>query len=111
MTRLVSAILVVAALVFFFGAPALSEEDKNVKGETHDGFFLKADGKTFTMEHKSGKEHKHTLAVKAEVICNGKVCQITDLKEGTYIRVTTAPNDKTIAIRVDADTKKSKKGG
>jgi hypothetical protein len=48
------------------------------------------------------KEHTHTLAAKAKVTCDGKVCKLEDLKPGQRVRVTTRAGDRTIAIRVEA---------
>ena len=40
---------------------------------------------------KEGKdEHKMMLAADAKIMCDGKECKLTDLKEGVMIRVTTA---------------------
>lgn len=111
MIRLLSGTLSVLALALFLGSAAVGG-DTDVKGNTHDGVFVKAEGKTFTMKTKGGKEHEHTLAPKGVVTCDGKKCELSDLKEGTFIRVTTAKGDQTTALRVEGKTKKGKaKGG
>src|SRR5262249_11403891 len=108
MTYRISLALVVLAALVLAAAPATSGEkgDKNV----HSGKFVKAerDGKSFMMTDKAGKnEHKMTLAENAKILCDGKACKLSDLKEGLPIRVTTREGDRTLALRVEARTKES----
>jgi hypothetical protein len=68
----------------------------------HLGTFVSASGMEFTMKDDSGLEHKHKLAPDAKVTDpNGEPCQITDLKGGQKIRVTTKAGDKTVATKVE----------
>ena len=101
MYRLLSSLMVAAALAVFLGAPltAQAKPDKN----THDGTFVKATSeKEFVMEDK-GMEHSHMLSADAMVIGpDGKDCKLTDLKKGQKIRVTTKASDKKIATKVEA---------
>src|SRR5262249_11874699 len=73
---------------------------------THEGKFIMAEGNNkFVMTDKSGARHEHALAPDARVTCDGKECRLSDLKEGTMVRVTTDRTDQKVATRVDARTK------
>src|SRR6476660_8561121 len=99
MVRTLSLVVLGLSMAVLVGAVAAQEQS------THKGTFLKAEGKSFTMTGIDGKEHKHMLDERAKVTCDGKDCQITDLKSGTVIVVTTLKTDPKMATRVEADTK------
>jgi hypothetical protein len=109
--RIVSLVLGALALVVFASAPVAGQAQKAKdasqaeKGKTHKGTFISAKGQTFKMEDKSGKEHQHTLSIKAKVVCDGKECKLADLKRGQEIMVTTLASDPMVATRVEAKTK------
>src|SRR5688500_15595086 len=106
--RVLSLLLLAAALAAFLGAPLAADEkaDKN----THTGTFVSAKGNEFTMEAK-GKEHSHTLAEGAKVyVDNGKEGRLEDLRKGQVIRVTTREGDPKTATKVEV-VKKAKDAG
>jgi len=101
MFRMLALVLAVLALAVFAAAPALALDKK---ADTHEGTFVKAaaDGKSFTMKSKEGKEHSHDLAADAKVSCDGKDCKLADLKADVKIKVTVVDNK---ATKVEATTK------
>ena len=127
MSRLLSLSLAALALALFASGPALAQQPQPVRpnpagqaaqpgqlgqpgqaaaDNTHEGKFVMAEGNTkFVMTDKSGARHEHALAADAKVTCDGKECKLSDLKEGTMVRVTTERNDQKVATRVDARTK------
>jgi hypothetical protein len=48
------------------------------------------------------KEHTHTLAPDAKVMCDGKTCTLSDLKPGQRVRITTPRDNLDMALRVEA---------
>jgi hypothetical protein len=134
MSRLLSLSLAALALALFAIGPALAQQPRplppNPAGQpaqpgqvaqpgqlgqpgaaatadnTHEGKFVMAEGNNkFVMTGKNGARHEHALAAEARVTCDGKECKLSDLKEGTMVRVTTDRNDQKVATRVDARTK------
>jgi hypothetical protein len=133
MSRLLSLVLAALALAVFASGPALAQQPQpnrpNPAGQpaqpgqvaqpgqigqpgqatannAHDGKFVIAEGNNkFVMTDRAGTRHEHTLANDARVMCDGKECKLSDLKEGTMIRVTTERNDQNVVTRVDARTK------
>jgi hypothetical protein len=94
------------ALALFVVTSASARPDP--KESTHSGKFVSAKGETqFTMTDKDGKtEHTHTLARNATITCDGKACKLSDLKEGTMIRVTVEERDgKKVATKVEGRTR------
>jgi hypothetical protein len=114
MYRLLTLCLAALALGLFVASPGLADNQKAAdkdnptanKDNTHEGKFLMAEGNDkFSMTDKAGSKHEHMLARDAKVTCDGKECKIADLKEGIRIRVTTAKDNKDMAVRVEALTK------
>jgi hypothetical protein len=120
MSRLLSLSLAALALAVFVSGPALAQQAQQPKpnpaaqagqagqaaDNTHEGKFLMAEGNNkFIMTDKAGTRHEHTLAADAKVMCDGKECKLSDLKEGVMIRVTTDKVDPKTVTRLDARTK------
>jgi hypothetical protein len=133
MSRLLSLSLAALALVVFVSGPVPAQQPQPVRpnpaaqpaqpgqvgqpgqigqpgaaaaDNTHEGKFVMAEGNTkFVMSDRNGARHEHALAADAKVTCDGKECKLSDLKEGTMVRVTTERNDQKVATRVDARTK------
>lgn len=83
--------------------PAPRNDVPGIRANTHTGWFLKTEGDNkFVMRDRNGKQHMHTLAKSAVITCDGKSCKLSDLKRGEMLRVTTRPNDSTVAVRIDA---------
>lgn len=97
------------ALVILVGGSTVGAGEK-AKGakNTHEGTFVSVKGHKLIMEGKNGKEHSHEVAKNAKVTCDGKACELTDLKAGVTIRVTL--NDEKMATRIEARTKKGGAG-
>src|SRR5262249_34984145 len=93
-------VLALLALVVF-SMPALAEEDK----DSHAGTVVSTVGGKLTMTGADGKEHSHAVAADAKISCDGKECKLEDLKKGTKIKVFTKKGDKTIAVRIEGQTK------
>jgi hypothetical protein len=104
--RLLPLLVAALALCVFAAVPLLAADKGDTK--SHEGKFVRAEGNKLDMVDRDGKnEHTHTLSADAVITCNGKKCQVTDLKKGMFIKVTTRDNGK-VAVRVDA---KKDKGG
>jgi hypothetical protein len=118
--RAVPLFLVALALTLFAGTPVLADDAKKasgdkaaIKSDTHEGTVVRVTADTFVMKGKAkngevAKEYTYTLADKAKVTCDGKVCLVKDLKPDQKIRVTTKKGDKEIAIIVEALDKNEK---
>jgi hypothetical protein len=97
MYRVLSLFLVALAVVAFVSLPVVADDknkdDKTAGGKNmHEGTFVSATGNTLVMKGKGAesKEHRHTIAKNARIMCDGKECALTDLKPGQKIRVTVA---------------------
>jgi hypothetical protein len=86
------------ALTVLVHGAAVYAGDKN----THDGKLVNVKGDKLTMETK-GKTHSHEVKATAKITCDGKKCELTDLKPGTFIRVLT-DNDNRL-VRIEAFVK------
>jgi hypothetical protein len=86
--RLLPLLVAALALCVFAAAPLLAADKGDSK--SHEGKFVRAEGNKLVMVDKDGKnEHTHTLSADAVITCNGKKCQVTDLKKGMFLKVTT----------------------
>ena len=91
------------AVTMFVSSPAwAAKDDKEVRDVRHDGKFVSFSGDQLVMTSKNGKEHSHTLAADAKVICDGKACKAADLKAGMKIRVTTKNDDTKAVTQIEA---------
>jgi hypothetical protein len=54
------------------------------------------------MKIANGEEKSHILAQDVHLTCDGDVCAVNNLKIGYRVRVTTLPNNRNIAVRVEA---------
>ncbi len=95
--------LAALALVCFVVAPALA--DQKTQTQTHEGTVVSVSGDKLTMRDNDGKEMTHTLARDAKVMCDGKECQLSDLKPGMRIWVTTPADNANQATLVKAETR------
>jgi hypothetical protein len=106
MQRVLSLVLVAAALAMFLGTAVADQpragDRQQVAGDIHEGKFVSMSGNQFTMSDDKGVQHKHTLAANGKVTLDGKDSSLQDLKAGMRIKVTTAPNDLKTATRIDA---------
>jgi hypothetical protein len=94
-------LLVALALVLFVAAPVLADEGK---GNTHTGTVVSVTGNKLVMKGtaENDAEHTHTILDTAIITCDGKKCELSDLKPGQKVRVTTKADDKTIVTKVQA---------
>jgi len=86
------------ALTVLVHGAAVYAGDQNVQ----DGKVVSVKGDKLTMETK-GKTHSHEVTPNAKITCDGKKCQLSDLKAGTFVRVMTDNNDR--AMRIEAFVK------
>lgn len=69
---------------------------------THYGKLVSISGNTFVMTNENGKKHSHTIMTNAKVTCDGKSCNMEDLKAGMKIRVSTRKSNQTTVIKIEA---------
>jgi hypothetical protein len=100
--RALSVSLLALAVVVFTGQSTADEkkaEDKN----THEGTFVSAKDKEFTMADKSGKEHTHTIGADVKIVGeDGKDAKLADFKKGQKIKVTTKEGDAKTVTKIEA---------
>jgi hypothetical protein len=110
--RALSLCLTVVALGLF--ATAIRAEEKHGKACTGTIVSVDATGeKLVVKEAESGTttnnpgsqqqmEKTFTLSSNSKIMCDGKTCQLTDLKPGQKVRVWTKTSDPTAVVRVEA---------
>src|SRR5262245_8620825 len=99
--RVLPLFLVVVALLLVVGLPTSAQQEK-LPPNTHEGTVVSVAGEKLIMREKDQKnEHTHTLAPNAKITCDGRDCKLADLRPGMKIRVTTKPDDKTTAVKVE----------
>ncbi len=69
---------------------------------THEGKVSSVAGNKLHSTCQEGKSHSHTVAPDAKVTCDGATCKTEDLKPGDKIRLTTKPEDKHTATKVES---------
>lgn len=75
--------------------------------KTHEGKVVKAaDGKLTMTDKKGENKHTHDVAANAKITCDGKACKLDELKEGTFVRVTTDDDNNNRATKIEARTDK-----
>lgn len=70
--------------------------------KTYEGKVVSIKGDKLVMSNPEGKEFSHNVSADAKVCCDGKSCQTADLKVGSRIRVTSSPEDKHTATRIES---------
>lgn len=75
---------------------------KTTGPNTHEGTVTSVVGDKLESKCSEGKQHTHTLAKDAKVTCDGKTSKLSDLKEGTPVRVTTSKVDQSKATAVES---------
>lgn len=88
------------------GIEAISKNE--TFANTHDGKVVSMTSSKLVMTNKDGKEHSVSISDDTKVTCDGKACEMSDLKAGMKIRVTTSATDKGAAVNVEALDKNSK---
>jgi hypothetical protein len=68
----------------------------------HDGKFVSMTGKQLVMTADTGNEQSLTVADDAKLTLDGKVCEVSELKKGTKIRVFTQNPFSVSATRIEA---------
>ena len=68
----------------------------------HEGKVISVEGNKLHSTCHEGKSHSHTVAADAKVTCDGASCKTEELKPGAKIRVTTKPEDKHTATKVES---------
>lgn len=67
-----------------------------------EGTFVSVAGSKLVMTNKEGQKLEYMLTNDARFSCDGTVCQVGDLQAGRRIRVTTAPNDRSLATGIES---------
>jgi len=108
--RALSLTVLALAVVVFSGQSTAADEKKADDKNTHEGTFVSAKDKEFTMADKGGKEHTHTLAADAKIVGeDGKDAKLADLKKGQKIKVTTKEGDAKTATKIEVVKSTEKK--
>jgi hypothetical protein len=95
-----SVIMAALALALFVSQPLLAD-DQGTK--VHEGKVVKAgDGKLTMTGKKGGKEHTHIVPDTAKITCDGKKCQLDELKEGYQVKVTTKDDPEKTVTKIEA---------
>ncbi|WP_397570693.1 hypothetical protein [Schlesneria sp. T3-172] len=66
------------------------------------GTFIRHADHKLQMTDTKGKERSLLLSLELKVSCDGSDCNVSDLKNGMKIRVTTLKSDKQVAIEIEA---------
>jgi hypothetical protein len=98
--RVIGFTFALLALLALVNGAAVYAGDKNV----HDGKVVSVKGDKLVMEIKGGKTHMHEVIPNAKITCDGKKCELLDLKKGTFIRVQTDNNDRAVSIQAFVKT-------
>ncbi len=78
------------------------DKDANF-AHTYDGKFISIQaGRKLAMTNSNGKELSYTLTADATMTCDGIACKVEQLIAGLKIRVTTKPDDPSVAVHVEA---------
>jgi hypothetical protein len=67
-----------------------------------EGTIINVRDNKLLMRIANGEERSHNLAKAVQLSCDGDVCAANSLKIGYRVRVSTQPNDRNLAIRVEA---------
>jgi hypothetical protein len=106
-TRIASLSLALAALAF--AAALAAEKEKPTADNTLPGSIVSVmDGKV-TVLGKDGKlETTFKVGKELEVVCNGKKCELKDLKKGLPVTVTFKTGDDKVqwATKIESDNRK-----
>jgi len=96
---LVAAVAVGFALV---GGHALAAEEKTI-----DNLKIgKVDGTKITVESDKGDKHTAEVAGDAKITLDGKAAKLSELKEGTKVKVTIKKDDgKITVLKIEASSK------
>lgn len=99
MSRILSPLFAVAALVAFSGASLCADE------KLHEATVVKAgDGKITLTFKGDDKKHTHDVAKDAKITLDDKPAKLSELKEGFPVKV--AWDDKFVVTRIEAKSKK-----
>jgi hypothetical protein len=66
-----------------------------------DGKVVKVSGDKLTSTCSKGELHQYTVDKDAEITCDGKDSQLSDLKTGSTIRMTMCKDDKNKVVAID----------
>lgn len=87
------------------GNSLTSREDVNTRPEayrrTHERTIVSLVGSRLVTSSSDGREHVYTVAADVEVTCNGVVRETGELRPGTSIRLTSKPNNRNTAVKIE----------
>lgn len=98
-SRILSLLVVAAALVALAGLPLRAADDK-----LHEGTVVKAgDGKITLTFKGDDRKHTHDVAKDAKITLDDKKAKLEELKEGFPVKV--AWDDKFVITKIEAKSK------
>jgi hypothetical protein len=76
--------------------------------KTHERKIVSVIGNKLMTVASDGREHAYTVTPDAKVTCDDVVCRSDELRPGITIRVTTLPNNRTAAVKIESFDKPAK---
>lgn len=78
-----------------------TESGKKADAGSKDGRVVEVSGNRLTSTCSKGDDHQYTIAKDAKITCNGKVGTLSDIEEGSTIRMTMCQDDKNKVTAID----------
>ncbi|MDP1560687.1 MAG: hypothetical protein Q8M16_04765 [Pirellulaceae bacterium] len=78
-----------------------TESGKKAEAGCNDGRVVEVSGNRLTSTCGKGDDHQYTVGKDAKITCNGKVGTLSDIKEGSTIRMTMCQDDKNKITAID----------
>lgn len=79
-----------------------TDSDSKASGNCCDGKVVKVAGDKLTTTCGKGDEHQFVVSKDAKVTCDGKDSKLSDLKQGSTVRMTTGKDDKHQVTAIDS---------
>lgn len=99
--RVLPSVVVALIVGLIIGMPVSAGE----KAKTHEGIIVKAGDNKLIMTDKDGKnEHTMKVADSTKILCDGKACELSDLRKGFEVTVTMDADSK-VVTRIEAKKK------
>jgi hypothetical protein len=78
-----------------------SESDTKPSADCCDGKVVKVEGDRLTTTCGKGDQHHYLVSKDAKVTCDGNESKLSELKQGSTIRMTTGKDDKNQVTAID----------
>lgn len=100
--------MVLSLAMVSVGAALAVAADPPEGTKQHDGVVVSAGDGKLTMSMSDGTEHSHVIGANVAITIDGKAAQLSDLKKGDKITVTTDAEKRVTAVScMRQDEKKS----